>query len=99
MYADDLLKVLVVCHHLRKKRSFNNTHHRRFFLVVGLKADRDREQSKRQEVLKMGQNRQPNTVWKLSLGSLFFKCSEDEAAFLPQAPQQDTMMQYLRYIL
>lgn len=38
MYADGLLEMLVVCHHLREERAFNNTHHRRLFVVVGLKA-------------------------------------------------------------
>lgn len=47
--ASGLLKVLVVCHHLREQRPLHDAHHGWLLLVVGLKARRDkgnREQNK-----------------------------------------------------
>lgn len=41
VYTNGLLKMLVVCHHLREERALNNTHHRWLFLVVGLNAGRE----------------------------------------------------------
>lgn len=38
VYANGLLKMLVVCHHLREQRPLNDAHHRWLLLVVGLKA-------------------------------------------------------------
>lgn len=39
VYANRLLEMLIVGHHLREKRPFHHTYHRRLFLIVGLQED------------------------------------------------------------
>ena len=45
VYANGLLEMLVVCHHLREEGPLNNTHYGGLFLVVGLKTGREKKWS------------------------------------------------------
>lgn len=39
VYANGLLEMLIVGHHLREERPFHHTYHRGLFLIVGLQED------------------------------------------------------------
>lgn len=56
VYANGLLEMLVVCHHLREKRPLHDAHYGRLFLVVGLmKAGREKVELSAEHLLKMGE--------------------------------------------
>lgn len=41
VYANGLLEMLIMGHHLREKRPLHHTHNRGLFLIVGLKGGRE----------------------------------------------------------
>lgn len=43
VYANSLLEMLIVGHHLREERPLHHTHHRGLLLIVGLQGDREKE--------------------------------------------------------